>query len=146
MSSITVRYDDYFRTSLDENGFTVWLDEDGARKEYLGETGKYIANLIPPDEYERCWNKFLEINFSKVLMEQCERAVSDGWFLKVELQNGEKSLCVQLGNPGFEEYREAGAEESLKMLEAVRDVCVMAGEEEVVERIGEKIKPAYMKI
>ena len=147
MKSITIREESCWgpkEEDFSENGFTI--NYNTGEKEAVifdlrsDESSKIIpilcedesSKLIPQNVFEEFWNKLMEINFQKVLLENEPYQGCDGAYFIIEVSVGLQSLTLTLWCPNLEFYKEQNCSESLKLLMIVQKIIDFAASHNVI--------------
>lgn len=114
-----------------ENGFTISCIDEEKKASIFDLSQNECSKLIPKDGFENLWDKLMEINFQKVLLENESYQGCDGSYSIVEVSVGLQSLTLTLWCPDKEFYEECNLTESLKLLEVVYEFMDYAEQHQV---------------
>lgn len=134
MKSITIKQESCYRGLIDdlyENGFTINCSDRDKEAEIFDLRADECSKLIPKDGFEELWNKLIEINFQKVLLENEPYQGCDGAYFIVEVSVGLQTLTLSLWCPDLELYKEQGFSESLKFMMVVQEIIDFAASHNV---------------
>jgi len=134
MKSITIKNESCWGPIGDdfsENGFTISYI-DGEKEASIFDLSKdFCSKLIPKEDIEIFWDRFMEINWQKVLLENELYQGCDGSNSIVEISVGLQTLTLSLWCPDIDFYKEQDMTESLKLLETVFDLMKYAARQQV---------------
>ena len=134
MKSITIKEESCYRGPADdlyENGFTINYTNGEKEAVIFDLSAGECSKLIPKDGFEVLWNKLMEINFQKVILENEPIQGFDGADLIVEVSVGLQTLTLSLWCPDLELYKEKGFSESLKFMMVVQEIIDFAASHDV---------------
>ena len=134
MKSITIKQESCYRGLIDdlyENGFTINCSDRDKEAEIFDLRADECSKLIPKDGFEELWNKLIEIDFKKVLLENEPIQGFDGADLIVEIGVGSNTLTLSLWSPELVMYKEPEFSESLKFLKVVQEIIDFAASHDV---------------
>lgn len=134
MKSVTIKKESCYRGPEDdlyENGFTINCSDREKEAVIFDLSADECSKLIPKYGFEELWNKLMEINFQKVLLENKPYQGCDGSYFIVEVSVGLQSLTLTLWCPNLELYKEPGFSESLKFLKVVQELIDFAASHNV---------------
>ncbi len=133
MKSITIKNESCWgpAEALYENGFTINYTDGEKEAVIFDLSTDECSKLIPKDGFEELWNKLLEINFQKVLLENEPYQGCDGAYSIVEINVGLQSLTLSLWCPDLNLYKDPNFSESLKFLKVVQEIIDFAASHDV---------------
>ena len=134
MKSITIKKESCYLGLIDdlsENGFTINYTNGEKKAVIFDLSAGECSKLIPKDGFEELWNKLIEIDFKKILLENEPRQGFDGADLIVEVGFGLNTLTLSLWSPELVMYKEPEFSESLKFLKVVQEIIDFAASHDV---------------
>jgi len=134
MKSITIKKESCWEPSGDdfsENGFTISYIDEESEASIFDLSKDFCSKLILKEDIEKFWNRFMEINWQKVLLENEPYQGCDGSNSIVEISVGLQTLTLSLWCPDMDFYKEQDMGESLKLLETVYDLMKYAACQQV---------------
>ena len=133
MAQITVKIESSFPVQVDfsECGFTLSFSETMDEAVLFDLSKDCCSKLVPKEPVGSFFDELRKIDLQKLLWEDEKLQYADGFYLIVEISNGSRDLSLELNNPNMEIYKDAGCEESCKLLELVQKMAKFAKEQGV---------------
>lgn len=114
-----------------EHGFTISCNGEDKEAVIFDLSKGCCSKVISKDNFENLWNKLMEINFQKVLLENEPHQGCDGGYSIVEVSVGLQYLTLTLWSPDIDLYKEHDFSESLKLLNIVNEIIDFAASKNV---------------
>ena len=131
MAQITVKIESSFPVQDDfsECGFTLSFSETMDEAVLFDLSKDCCSKLVPKDPVGSFFNELRTIDLQKLLWEDEKLQYADGFYLIVEISSGSRDLSLELNNPNMGIYKDAGCEESCKLLELIQKMAKFVREQ-----------------